>query len=205
VIFHNGHAQAPDASTHVLRWFLARRYRIVTMTMPLAGENRAPPGFSRNGLHDEMGRLERPLRYFLEPIVAVVNGTGASVMTGLSGGGWATIMAAAIDPRIRRAYAVAGATPMPWRCQPEKPGCEGDLEFRLVDDYIRLYELGSGAGQRQLALFNLHDPCCFAGSSFREWAPLVRGNFRAVTDPRSRSHAVTAWHLSVIGRDLARE
>ena len=201
MIYHNGHAEDVDAAPDVLEWFVSRGWRVITMAMPQAGEN-ASPGFKRRRGHDQLVRLERPLGVFLEPVVAMLNHSGADTMVGFSGGGWTAAVTAAIDPRIRRSYSVAGSMPWRWRCLPDRPGCEADLEQRLIPDYLRLYELGSGPGRRQLALYNLDDPCCFGGDAHRIWAPRVRGNFAAVSDPSSDRHAVTALHLRVITRDL---
>lgn len=203
MIYHNGHEQDLDAAPHVLGWFLARGWRVITMTMPQAGEN-ASPGFRRRKGHDQLVRLKRPLSFFLQPVVAILNYSNAETMVGFSGGGWTTVVAAAIDPRIRYSYSIAGSEPWRWRCRPDKPGCEADLEQRLIPNYLRLYELGSGRDRRQLALYNLHDPCCFGGRTHRIWGPLVRGNFDAVSDPSSHSHAVTALHLHLITQDLRR-
>jgi hypothetical protein len=203
MIFHNGHGRDLNDQPWALRWFLARGWRVVTMAMPLAGQN-AFPGFERDVYHEQLVILERPLEVFLEPVIAVVNYTHADTMVGLSGGGWTTVITAAIDPRIRRSYPVAGSIPWPWRCRPGRPGCYADLEQRIIPNYIRLYELGSQAGQRQLALYNLNDPCCFSGSSSRIWASRVHGNFEAVIDRTAIHHQVTEFHLRAITRDLAR-
>jgi hypothetical protein len=202
MIFHNGHHQDLDYSARALRWFLSRGWRVVSMAMPLAGQN-GSPGFPREEGHDQLARLKHPLGLFLIPVVAVVNYTGADVMMGLSGGGWTTVVTAAVDPRIRRSYSVAGSIPWPWRCLPDRPGCAADLEQRMIPDYVRLYELGSDPPRRQVALYNLHDPCCFGGLSSRVWAPRVRGNFRAIVDMSSNRHEVTRFHLRVITDDLS--
>jgi hypothetical protein len=204
MIFHNGHRQDLDYSSRALRWFLARGWRVVTMAMPLAGQN-AAPGFPRDQGHDQLARLRHPLGIFLLPVVAVVNYTGADVMMGLSGGGWTTVMTAAIDPRIRRSYSIAGSIPWPWRCLPGRPGCAADLEQRIIPNYVRLYELGSEPPRREIALYNFNDPCCFSGRSSEIWASRVRGNFSAVVDMGSAQHAITAMHLRVITRDLSRD
>ena len=56
------------------------------------------------------------LRYFLEPCVLTANWAKAQgyqdlYMAGLSGGGWSTTFAAAIDTRINASFPVAGSTP----------------------------------------------------------------------------------------------
>ena len=131
-----GTRRTSGASPHVLRWFLARGWRVVTVAMPLAGEN-AAPGFDRGkyGLHDELVRLKRPLGVFLEPVVAVVNYTGADVMIGLSGGGWTTVVAAAIDPAYSAFVFSCGidtpamAVPSAWARLPAGSGAADDSEL----------------------------------------------------------------------------
>ena len=56
------------------------------------------------------------LRYFLEPAVLTVNYAKAHGydwigMAGLSGGGWSTTFASAIDKRINASFPIAGSTP----------------------------------------------------------------------------------------------
>ena len=72
-------------------------------------------------------------RFFLEQILQVVNELTAVsdaeerlVMIGLSGGGWATHMAAAIDVRIDDSVPVAGAMPLYARAY--SPGTKGETE-----------------------------------------------------------------------------
>lgn len=204
MIFHNGHEEDLDASPQVLEWFLRRGWRVVTMTMPLAGPNWSPKFKYVTHAHNQFAGLERPLGLFLLPVVEVVNYTHAHVMVGLSGGGWTTSVAAAIDPRIRLSYPVAGSLPAQAECLPKGPGCVPDLEQQMIPDYIRLYELGSDPPRRELAFYNLHDPCCYAGRSSDSWAREVRGDFAAIVDPLATRHAVTISDLRTITQDIAR-
>ena len=56
-------------------------------------------------------------RFFVEPVIRAVNyatqvlGYKRVVMMGLSGGGWTTTLAAALDPRIALSTPVAGSVP----------------------------------------------------------------------------------------------
>ena len=62
------------------------------------------------------------MRFFLEPIVLTINyatqvlGYKQIVMMGLSGGGWSTTIAAAIDPRIQLSMPTAGSIPCDFLC-----------------------------------------------------------------------------------------
>ena len=60
---------------------------------------------------------DSPVRYFLEGVVLVTNYAlnvlkyKRIVMVGLSGGGWTTTVAAALDPRISLSMPIAGSVP----------------------------------------------------------------------------------------------
>jgi hypothetical protein len=69
--------------------------------------------------HDDgSGAGWRGFRLFLEPIIQNINLFATLTpspdvsMLGISGGGWSTSMAAAIDPRIRLSIPVAGSAPL---------------------------------------------------------------------------------------------
>ena len=77
------------------------------------------------------------------------------IMIGHSGGGWTTTLAAAIDPRIRLSFPVAGSLPL--YLQEGPCGITADYEqvvpslYRDRASYLDLYVLGSvGAGRRQV-------------------------------------------------------
>jgi hypothetical protein len=61
-----------------------------------------------------------PLRYFIEPVVLTANyaeaaGYAEINMAGLSGGGWSTTFAPAVDKRIKRSFPIAGSVPCAMR------------------------------------------------------------------------------------------
>lgn len=133
-------------------------------------------------------------KYFIEPVTASLNylarpaarggpGYSAFHMLGLSGGGWTTVIAAAVDPRIKVSVHVAGSEPFDfWN---EGSADEQTLPaLYRVAAYRDLYIMGaSGAGRRQLQVLNRYDTCCF----FPGW-----GNQPA-----------QAWELSVRGYESA--
>jgi hypothetical protein len=103
-------------------------------------------------------------------------------MIGISGGGWTTTLAAAVDPRIRVSVPVAGSLPMYLRTPPcATAGDVGDYEqheptlFSMVD-YLDLYVLGAyGRGRAQLQVLNQYDPYCFAGVRYRTYSEMLKG------------------------------
>lgn len=118
------------------------------------------------------------MRFFIEPIILTVNyavslGYKNIVLMGLSGGGWSTTVASAIDPRIQLSIPVAGSVPnepttlYPFYV-PDYPEVTGDFEqLPLRPNYkycgfVCMYVLSvleEGRGQAQI-LHN-QDPCCY--------------------------------------------
>lgn len=90
-------------------------------------------------------------------------------MTGLSGGGWQTIVLSSLDPRVLVSIPVAGYTTLPGRIE-RLPGEPGDLEQNATD-----FLVGQGYGaltamrapRPTLLIYNAEDSCCFR-------APLVK-------------------------------
>ena len=65
-------------------------------------------------------RGDFPLRYFVEPVVLTTNyatkqGYDSIHMAGLSGGGWTTTVAPAVDERIVSSFPIAGSVPCAMR------------------------------------------------------------------------------------------
>jgi dienelactone hydrolase len=90
-------------------------------------------------------------------------------VTGLSGGGWQTIMLSALDPRVTASVPVAGYMSLVSRIQ--KYGEAGDIEQSPTDllgvaDYAQLTAMR--APRPTLLQYNAEDDCCFR-------APLVKG------------------------------
>ncbi len=91
-------------------------------------------------------------------------------MTGLSGGGWQTIMLSSLDERVAAAVPVAGFSSLTPRIEARWFGDLGDVEQSATDifdgqDYTHLAALM--APRRLLLTYNAEDDCCFR-------APLVK-------------------------------
>ncbi|HEU0141841.1 MAG TPA: hypothetical protein VFQ79_19110 [Bryobacteraceae bacterium] len=89
-------------------------------------------------------------------------------MTGLSGGGWQTIVLSALDERVFAAVPVAGYSSLASRI--ERPADVGDVEQNATDlltiaDYPLLTAIR--APRPTLLVYNVEDDCCFR-------APLVK-------------------------------
>jgi hypothetical protein len=217
MIFQQGHANdlASSNGDETVRFFLERRYAVLVVHMPLYGLNTGP--FPGGGIHDPMFTLETPtlspFKYFLEPIVRAVNYAQQVLryrrvhMIGISGGGWTTTLSAALDPRIRVSFPVAGTLPMYLRRQDVycSRGDWGDLEqhhpvlYSMVD-YLDLYILGSyGRRRGQLQVLNQYDSCCFWGVRYLTYrdilkevvAGLGRAKYDIFLDSSHTSHLIS--------------
>jgi len=235
VLVHSGHDADARRWSAAISFFVERGYEVAAISMPLFGPNTRPTvaipsvGTVRLESHDLFAFLafaENPLRFFLDPVLAVVNyleaqGFDRIGMMGLSGGGWTTTVYAAVDERITSSYPVAGSLPHYLKTTPSDAGWvfvgAGDYEQTLPGlhprvSYLDLYVLGSiGAGRRQIQVLNKFDPCCYWGTAFRKYEPVVaervsrispNGSFRVFLDDTIRTHDVSQAAFSVIEADL---
>jgi hypothetical protein len=145
-------------------------------------------------------RSGSPMKYFLEPLAAFVNylTTRAAEdqfpnyrdinMVGFSGGGWATTVYAAIDPRIETSASVAGSMPLYLRSGASVGDIEQTLDgFYQIAGYPDLYVLGSyGEGRSQVQVLNRHDWACFGEDQHDPALAGGLGYDEAVKDYESR-------------------
>jgi acetyl xylan esterase AXE1 len=87
-------------------------------------------------------------------------------MTGLSGGGWQTIVLSALDERVRVAVPVAGFSSTVTRVEDHRYGDLGDFEQNASDlfegrDYPLLVAMR--APRPTMLIYNAEDSCCFRG------------------------------------------
>jgi len=210
LIFHQGHNNTfTSQETDVLLQANGECDDLLVVWMPLLGPNTvntADPNWPGTTVrvgasfatHDDLlpfaSSSFNPLVYFMEPIIGSINyvstlRTYTKIgMTGISGGGWSTVLAAALDRRITHAYPVAGSWPQFfWSLM---PGVSPDLEQRLPGishefanagyggdyaTYIDLYLMAAYPAPRRLILiYNRSDPCCFAGGVSFEMRPQLQ-------------------------------
>lgn len=256
-IVHHGHVpDGPehylDAGVkETMEYLLDHGCEVVAMQMPLVGWNQDSDGVypdktpfelrtrGTSGHREIFDQLEPHLegqtfRLFLEPIVQVVNELTTSGMAedqlhmiGLSGGGWATHMAAAIDARIQCSIPVAGA--MPLYARAFSPGSMGDTEqhhtplYREVDrngdgvpetaagvaSWLEIFALGAIGGpqpRKQIQVLNLYDSCCFSGEIYRTYdqfltekvEALDAGSWSIFIDRSHREHLISKKTLETI-------
>lgn len=216
-------------------------YGVVAVYMPhmrdaidLGGGQSEPAdtGPSHDAMFQEPLATGSALKWFLEPAIVSLNHVQALYsdyhMAGLSGGGWTTTLCAAVDPRIRMSFPVAGTIPLYLR---GTSASKGDTEqyissFYSIAGYPDLYVLGAhGPHRKQVQILNRFDNCCFGQSpgqhnqgSPEGWTAAVREyerrvrvalfnlgpanmSFRVEIDDAAPSHLVS-WN-AVIGTILA--
>jgi len=207
VIVHQGHA------SYAGRWssgvgtlidhLLSRGFTVAAMQMPLQGWNKGP-WTSHAALIEARGNAS--LAQFIGPVIEVVNRLYDSYtdvsMAGFSGGGWTTVLAAAIDTRITRSAAVAGSLPVTFRNAYKEKVCiyhasdeQSDLELYNELSYEDLYVLGASDGRRQVQINNQYDSCCFYGVSSSLYAPHVAkaasGSWTFELDSTHKNHKLS--------------
>lgn len=238
VIYHEGHdGSFRKYARTTISALLTAGFAVLAFDMPMRGLSSWPDIVDVPGLgpvlfgassHWNLAILEdaefTPLRLFMDPVLRGTNYLALHydyqqiMMLGISGGGWATTVYAAIDPRITRSYPVAGTSPFFLRGRHPGSGkftSDGDYEQRAAElyrraNYLDLYVLGSiGSGRRQIQILNKFDPCCFFGNSAEIYAPLVSaavstigdGSFRLVIDDTHAQHAISQHALGLIVAD----
>jgi hypothetical protein len=143
-------------------------------------------------------------------------------MSGLSGGGWTTTFAGAVEPRIKYLYAVAGSMPFAVDVPPELVGgknissLRADYEqshpfFRTVADYLDLYLLDVlGSDRRAIHFYINKDECCFPGAAsyafsaqMTDLARQITGNsLEFVVDMKATRHELGSATLETILADF---
>jgi hypothetical protein len=193
LIYHTGHLGLLDTDRAAIALFERAGYPVYVLDMPPAP-------------HDGL-----PVRTFLDPTIALVNRLEAAgvewiIMVGLSGGGWTTTLAAAIDPRIDASYPVAGSIPLDMRW---READIGDYEQTLpalyeIASYEMLYALGASGGRRQLQIRNVYDDCCFTGEdvSYKDAVQVLSPTFDVWLDTSHHEHKTSEWAVRIILGDL---
>lgn len=119
---------------------------------------------------------------------------GRLAVTGLSGGGWQTIILSALDERVNVSIPVAGYSAVISRI--ERPQDIGDIEQNATDlltlaDYSHLTAMR--APKPTLLIYNAEDDCCFRAPLVKPYIfDAIRPFFRLYEKPDN-----FAWHLNV--------
>jgi hypothetical protein len=224
VVYHQGHSTTlgENGGDTAIDWLLDNGYTVIGLLMPLYGTNTGP-----YASHDELMAAESdeaetdPLSVFLQPVAVALNDTLARAtyeppaMIGISGGGWTTVVYAAIDPRIVRSYPVAGSLPLYLR--EAALGDVGDSEqywpsFYSIAGYLDLYAMAADSNERgQIQILNRYDSCCFSGVRYEDYAAGLSasvasafgGDWSVFLDETHSSHLITKHQVNVaVSHDL---
>ena len=158
MIYHQGHRGPTENDLNNIQHLINEGFYVLEISMPLIGYN-GPP-VEPYLLMMILRSLDRPMRFFLEPVAVGLNYIESEYdfdriyMMGISGGGWTTVVYSALDPRIDASYPVAGSYPFYLRNQLGGSSI-GDFEqvnpdFYQNVSYIELYLLGA-AGTAAIA------------------------------------------------------
>ena len=214
IIYHSGHNNDPLSVSdfEIVKRFLEAGYDVLMAFMPLFGPNTQPEietgccGPLRMIHHNYFIWVDKPIRYFIEPVSIALNYAGkldygSYYMVGLSGGGWTTVLTSAIDSRIKGSFPVAGSLPL-WARQLKDIG---DFEqwypdlYRIAN-YLDLYILGAyGENRFQIQIMNKYDPIAFAGTRSIAYekaveeavAALGQGRFSLYIDDSITKHTLS--------------
>jgi hypothetical protein len=223
-IYHEGHGgSGVDIGSDVINWLLTSGMYVVSMDMPLNGENDddITPGFST---HSHFVRLnnwvENPISQFLLPIKSIVDMIDIErrndknlknvMMIGRSGGGWTTTIYGSVDPRIYASVSIAGQVPISLRVVENRDLGDYEQHDPSLFDLIGYEDLMKVTGRKgSLFIYNANDPCCFA---VQEDSPIVeylnlsaeklKKNISIWIDKNNLEHSISQDGLEVLERFL---
>jgi len=225
-IYHQGHRGDFIKGKRTIEYFVDKGFTVYAFCMPLLGKNNKPTvwvdkiGSIYMEDHKFFKFLDNPISYFINPVITMINYAGCQnfksiTMCGISGGGWTTTLASAIDTRIENSFPVAGSYPMYLRFNYSKKSY-GDFEqdypelYKKVN-YLDLYLLGAtGKGRKQIQVLNEKDPCCFDGTFSDHYEPFVKeavkeigtGMYNVVRDKENPEHCISEFSLGKIFAEI---
>ncbi|NMM43568.1 alpha/beta hydrolase [Rhodospirillaceae bacterium KN72] len=220
VIFHDGFAGSFVDMRPMIEAMVKAGYLVVAMDQFGYGENsrEAPCEIPEYDLTCEanlqygMAKLHSPLSLHVEPVRAAVDfleskGVSTIDAVGFSAGSGTVVLAASVEPRIRRSVAVAGTLPYYLREGQDAP--IGVADYAPLKDrasLLDLYILGaSGEGRAQMHLFNRFDRCCFRNLKGRQYEGAVQdavqslgigGGFGVSIDETHARHTISDWGVA---------
>ena len=248
VIVHGGHSQdyystgsvvATNGNNfNMVQALLVNGYHVLGCVMPFMASYSPDIIAANMELHSHqnfyfyeqvVGSLDKhPLVYFLEDKIQALNYCDNNFdfksydMVGLSGGGWSTVMVAALDRRIRRSYPVFGGLPFDLRAILVSQGytAYGDYEQKqdrpwwpdLEDKEEHIYALGClEPGRRQMQIvgdqdtsfpvINLHSQVTAYKDYVQSFVP--EGNYDVFIDDYATVHQFSELAITKIIDDLA--
>ena len=177
LLYHQGNFGNYCSGKKAISFFVDKGYHVLAYQLPLNGTNPDIKNLEGEYIHSTSSLIrfnsyEKPyLTHYVTPIVLGIdyitdNYKFLSIsMTGISDGGWSTVMVAATDNRINYSFPVAGTLPINLSAGREGvSSLAGNKQFFNQFPYLDLYLLGStGLGRSQIQISFLRDRCCFSG------------------------------------------
>ena len=205
-LYHQGHSgDFRTFGKDTIQGLLEAGHQVLAFAMPMRGMNTHP---YQDQQHSRLADRDEPLAAFAEPVVVALNWAEASYsysrrfMVGISGGGWTTVLVAAVDERIDASYPIAGSWPHYLR---EIHGSVGDYEQGITPNYLELYLMATYPDREQVQVFNVYDPCCFEGLVARDYLAYVSfhawrlgGHFDILMDFSHEEHVISPDMLAEI-------
>lgn len=159
---HDAGWSANGISSFVMQPLLTANVRMCTFVLP-----GGPNDYTSGGpTQHESGSYT--LKDWVGPVCIAINTlqnmfpSAAIHMTGISGGGWTTVISAAVDSRIAKSYPFVGS-------MPDMIYYNRDFEQRLnglTADYLTLYTLAACPGRRHMQVLYENDPVAFSRAIF---------------------------------------
>jgi hypothetical protein len=228
-VYNEGHGTSGIAgAAPMIDWLLAAGWQVLVLDMPLDGLNIADahyPVFDHNDM-DFVAREEgvSALRWFFLPIAGAVDlvfddahtrATGVDLlMIGRSGGGWASMLYSAMDPRVDVAANISGGAPLSTFLDStlfRRLGSHYENETATLYDQVSEMDFLLAAGTRgNFHFFSTHDPCCYW---FTPSHPYIRfldslkarngKKYRVFVDGQNTIHGLGPRGLEMLGSYLA--
>jgi|GEM_PF-5851531 len=214
VVVHQGHWHTlrEGRLETVAEDALSRGAVVVGLTMPLYGESTGPvPTHDDLIAHFPDDLPGHGTQVFLAPVATAIDLVTARhsiehiAMVGISGGGWTTVVYAALDPRVDLSIPISGSEPLYQRTDLDWGDREqSDNHLYEVAGYLDLHLLSTlEAGRQQHPVVHRYDTCCFAGTGYQAWEPTVQaaletwsgGSFSVFLDESFRGHEVSPFAL----------
>ena len=213
---------------NVSAFFHSIGYDVFIISMPLKGVN-VGPGSNATYLNTNHwwfeqweARGDHPMSYFLDDVFLTANfateqlGVRRLYMAGLSGGGWTTTFAAAMDPRIIGSFPIAGSIPCAMRdpdgkswpvgndqedyeqnCSPNpnptNPPHPGRPAFQACNYTCQYLLAGLEPERWQVQMLHERDSCCFATIGRHDQMRRYETSIRAELQSAGRATSGHGW------------
>ena len=157
------------------------------------------------------------MRVLFSPIMASI-GHGLDsgdvnrvTMIGFSAGSWLTVVASAIDPRIKNSYTIGGVMPRFLQETEEIAPNQLYRPYQQIGSLLDQFILGADLpGRRQVQFFNRYDRCCNRNTRALLYRIHVAnavhnvggGFFDVRIDETHPRHKISRWTLEAILDDL---